>query len=454
MKAIVTGGTGFVGRRLVEDLVRSGHDVTVLARDPDRAAARLPAKCRVVRWDAREDVEPQVLRGADAVVHLAGEGVLDARWTERRKAQILESRTRSAASLVRAIETVKKPDRPRVFVSASAIGWYGNRGDERLDEKSAPGAGFLADVCRAWEEAIAPAGALGVRTVSVRIGIVLGRGGGALEAMLLPFRLGLGGRLGSGRQWMSWIHLDDLVALIRLAIEDDRVCGPLNGVAPRPARNAAFTATLARVLGRPALFPVPAAALQVLLGEMGSVLLDSQRVRPRAAQQLGFSFRFPTLRKALADLSADPSREIVAEQWVAQPPERVFPFFSDPANLEKITPPFLHFRVLGATTEKAADGTLIDYALSLHGLPMRWRSRIEEWVPNRRFVDVQLRGPYRLWHHTHEFEPVDGGTLIRDRVRYELPLGVLGDLAAGWLVRRDLDSIFDFRRRKIEEVFR
>lgn len=453
MNVVVTGGTGFVGRRLVEDLVRSGHGVTVLARDPDRAAPRLPAKCRTVRWDARNDVDPQVLRGADAVVHLAGEGVLDARWTSTRKAQILESRTRSAQSLVAAMGRLKKAERPRVFVSASAIGWYGDRGDERLDESSPAGTGFLAEVCRAWEEALLPARPLGVRTVSVRIGIVLGRGGGALDAMLLPFRLGLGGRLASGKQWMSWIHIDDLVSLIRRAIEDERISGPLNGVAPRPARNAAFTAALASVLGRPALFPVPAAALQLVLGEMGSVLLHSQRVRPRVAQELGFFFRFPTLRKALADLCGDPGHEIVAEQWVAQPPERVFSFFSDPANLEKITPTFLHFRVLSASTPRPAEGTLIDYALSLHGLPMRWRSRIEEWVPNRKFVDVQLRGPYRLWHHTHEFEPLDGGTLIRDRVRYQLPFGALGDVFGGFLVRRDLDAIFDFRRRRIQELF-
>ena len=240
--------------------------------------------------------------------------------------------------------------------------------------------------------------------------------------------------------------------MLRHVVENPRAAGPVNGVAPEPVTNATFTAELGHVLRRPAVLPVPAMALRALFGEMSSVLLASQRVEPTAAPQLGYSFQFPTLRRALDDLCADPSHELIVEQKLPHSPEEVFPFFSDPANLEKITPPFLRFRILGTTTPRVGNGTLINYALRLHGVPLRWQSRIELWKLNHMFVDVQTRGPYALWHHTHEFEPADAGTVIRDHVRYRLPFGALGNLLAGWMVRRDLEAVFDFRRQRIQEI--
>jgi uncharacterized protein (TIGR01777 family) len=452
MKIVVAGATGFVGTPLVRDLLAAGHSVTALSRDVGRAARRLPARCRVLGWDAARPLEPSALRGADAVVHLAGEGIADTRWSAARKRAIRASRVDTSAALVHALGQLRTSERPRVLVSASAIGWYGDQGDTLLDERSAPGTGFLADVCSDWEQAVFKAQALGVRTVAVRIGVVLGRDGGALVPLLPLFRLGLGGRVGSGRQWFSWIHLQDLVGLLRYVVEHPDAAGPINGVAPEPVTNATFTAELGRALRRPTLFPVPAAALRVAFGAMSAVLLGSQRVQPQAAQRLGFAFRHPTLRSALEDLCADLSHELIVEQPLARRPEEVFPFFSDLANLERITPAFLRFRVLGTTTAPIGKGTLINYALRLHGIPLRWQSRIESWAPNRLFVDVQTRGPYALWHHTHEFEPDDGGTIIRDRVRYRLPFGALGDWLGGGLVRRDLAAIFDFRRQRIQEL--
>jgi len=452
MNVVVTGATGFVGTPLVRALLAAGHAVTALSRDVARAARRLPARCHVVAWNPAGALDPATLRGADALVHLAGEGIADARWTPARKNAIRASRVNTSIAMVRALGQLDATERPRVLVSASAIGWYGDRGDTPLDEHSSPGTGFLADVCRDWERAVFDAQALGVRTVALRIGVVLGRDGGALQSLLPLFRLGLGGRVGSGQQWFSWIHLHDLVALLRYVLENQNATGPINGVAPEPVTNATFTAELGRAVHRPALFPVPAAVLRAVFGEMSAVLLASQRVQPRCAQQLGFVFRFPTLRSAIEELCADPSHELFVEQRLARRPEEVFPFFSDPGNLEKITPAFLRFKLLGTTTPQIGNGTLISYALRLHSIPLRWQSRIESWTPNRMFVDVQTRGPYTLWHHTHEFEPDDGGTLIRDRVRYRLPFGALGDVIAGWLVRRDLDAIFDFRRRRIEEL--
>jgi len=452
MKVVVTGATGFVGPPLVRDLLAAEHAVTALSRDAARAVRRLPARCRVLTWDAAGPLDPGALRGADAVVHLAGDGIADARWSAARKRAIRGSRVDTSAALVHAIGQLAATERPRVLVSASAIGWYGDRGDAALDENSAGGTGFLAEVCRDWEQAVFTARALNVRTVAVRIGVVLGRDGGALTPLLPLFRLGLGGRVGSGRQWFSWIHLQDLVGLLRYVVEHPDASGPINGVAPEPVTNATFTAELGRALRRPALFPVPAAALRVAFGEMSTLLLASQRVHPHAAQRLGFAFRYPTVRSALEDLCADLNHELIVEQRLTRSPEEIFPFFSDPANLEQITPAFLRFRVLGTTTAEVGNGTLINYALRLHGIPLRWQSRIESWGPPRVFVDAQTRGPYKLWHHTHEFEPDDGGTIIRDRVRYRLPFGALGDWIGGGLVRRDLEAIFDLRRRRIPEV--
>lgn len=452
MKIAVTGATGFIGGRLVRRLLAAGHAVTAWSRDPERARMTLPALCAVARWDP-EVVDGALLEGVDCLVHLAGESVAGGRWTEQRKRAIRSSRIESTRAIAAAIGRMPAAARPSALVCASAIGYYGDRGEEQLDESSPAGSGFLAEVCRDWEREAAAVEGLGVRRASVRIGVVLGPEGGALAAMLPLFRLGLGGRMGHGRQWMSWIHVDDVVGLLAHAVEHPEVRGPVNAVAPAPVRNRDFTRALAHALGRPALFPVPAIALRLLAGEMSEVLLASQRVVPAAAERVGFSFAHPELGAALAPLCADPTHVVEREQLVRRPRDQVFPFFSDARNLERITPDFLHFRIAGMSTPQVGPGTLIDYRLRLHGLPVGWRTRIEEWRPEERFVDVQLRGPYSLWHHTHEFEPVPEGTIVRDRIRYRLPFGALGDLLAGSFVARDVDKIFFYRRVRIDELF-
>ena len=454
MIVAITGATGFVGTRLTAHLLAAGHEVVALTRSPERAERELPVRCRVAAWDPEHGrVDPGALDGVDAVVNLAGAGVADGRWTARRKEAIRRSRVDATRLLVDTIAALPSPRRPRVLVSASAIGFYGDRGDEMLTEESAGGTGFLAEVCRGWEDAAVGAEAHGVRTVRMRIGVVLGRDGGALARMLPPFRLGLGGRIGSGNQWMSWIHVDDLVALVAFALERQDVRGVVNAVAPSPVTNAELSATLGRVLGRPAIVPVPSVALRVALGEMAEVLLAGQRVVPSAAQALGFRFGHPELGGALVDVTADPATTLFREQWVPRPPEEVFPFFADAHNLERITPPFLKFRILKVSTPVLQNGTRIDYQLSLHGVPVRWQSLIRDWNPDRSFVDSQTRGPYRRWDHTHEFEPHRGGTILRDRVQYELPLGALGSVVAGSFVARDLETIFAYRRSVVREIF-
>ena len=452
MHVVVTGATGFVGRPLVRSLLARGDSVTVLTREPGRAAERLSAGCAVAPWRDDTGVEPAVLRDAGAVVHLAGAGIADHRWTDGYKRTIRESRVATTRSLVTAIGALPSAARPRTLVSASGVGFYGDRGDETLDESSAPGTGFLPEVCIAWEKEAFAAVDLGVRAVALRTGVVLDPHGGALAKMLTPFRLGVGGRVGSGRQWMSWITLDDLVALYVFALDRPELSGPVNAVAPTPVTNAEFTRALGHALGRPTVLPAPAIALRAALGEMAGLLLEGQRVLPTRARAAGFGFRHPELSGAFAAHLADLDQQLVREQFVPKPPEEVFRFFSDPANLEALTPDFLHFHVLAASTPKLQSGTTIDYRLSLRGVPVRWRSIIEQWLPSRRFVDRQVKGPYRTWVHTHEFEPRAGGTLVRDHVRYALPFGPLGNVVAGGYVARDLERIFAYRRARLREL--
>lgn len=292
----ISGASGFVGRSLLKVLGEAGHTLHVLSR---HSGTNLPGGVKLSVWDPMKGPPPrESLEGADAVVHLAGEPVAQ-RWTAAVKQRIRDSRVLGTRHLVEALAAL--PRRPGALVCASAVGYYGSRGEELLDESAPPGSGFLPEICKAWEREALAAEALGVRVALIRVGLVLGRRGGALQRMLLPFRLGVGGRLGSGNQWMPWIHLGDLVDLFRLAVEHP-VSGPFNGVSPQPVRNTEFTRELARALHRPALFPVPALALRVLYGEMAGALFESQRLAPRAAEAAGFRFRFPELGLALTDL--------------------------------------------------------------------------------------------------------------------------------------------------------
>lgn len=286
---VVSGASGLVGTRLARELARRGRRVRRLVR-------REPTGPDEIDW--RQNPSPAELAGAAAVVHLAGENIASGRWTDARKRRIVESRVAGTRSIVESVRAASPP--PRVWVQASAIGYYGDRGDERLDESSPPGSGFLADTCRAWEEASSDLPDA-TRSVVLRLGLVLSSEGGALARMLPVFRLGLGGRLGPGTQFMSWIRLDDLIDVIVRAIDDSTFSGAINAVAPEPVRNLEFTRTLAATLGRPAIFAVPRVAISLALGEMGrELLLTSARVVPRRLADLGHRCATPDLAGALA----------------------------------------------------------------------------------------------------------------------------------------------------------
>jgi uncharacterized protein (TIGR01777 family) len=301
MTTLLSGATGTIGHRLAVKL----DDPRVLARSPKRVLAAV-GRVPTFEWNSDIEVPPEAMEEVDAVVHLAGERVAEGRWTDEKRALILESRVRGTRRIVEAI-AVATP-RPRLLIVASAVGFYGSRGDELLDEKSAPGEGFLADVCRAWEAEAAAATTLGVRVVLARFGHVLAPEAGILARMLPMFGFGLGGPLGSGAQWMPWIHVADVVGLLLHAFEHTEIEGPMNVCAPEAVTNREFARELGRVLNRPAFLPVPASAIRLAFGDLASMILASERVVPAVALRTGYAFRFDSLDAALRDLTR-PTRE-------------------------------------------------------------------------------------------------------------------------------------------------
>jgi len=292
-RILVSGVSGPIGAALLPSLKTGGYDVVRLVRGPATGEGQ-------ISWDPAKPISPDAVSGFDAVIHLAGESIVG-RWTAAKKTKIRDSRVVGTGNLAQALAQAKA--KPQVFVSSSAIGYYGNRGDEVLREQSTPGTGFLPEVCREWESATQAAADAGIRTAQLRTGVVLTPKGGALGKMLTPFKMGVGGNIGNGRQWMSWIDVQDMVGAIHHILKTDLVQGPVNMVAPKPVTNAEFTRTLASVLSRPAIFPMPAFAVKLVFGEMGeTVLLGSQRVEPGQLVTSGYPFRFSDLRASLENL--------------------------------------------------------------------------------------------------------------------------------------------------------
>lgn len=468
MRVFVTGATGFVGRALALRLRRDGHQVVAWVRSEARARQLLGAETELVRASDDDGAMAAALRGCDAVVHLAGESVVGKRWTDAYQRALVDSRVALTERVVRAMAAAERG--PRVLLSASAVGYYGgNGGDTPLDEASPRGDGFLAELCEGWERAAQGAAQQGIRVAILRIGIVLGAGGGALEKMVPVFRAGLGGPLGLGRQFMPWIHIEDLVEMFAAALTDARWSGVFNAVGPAPVSNAEFSRALGRVLHRPAFLPAPTPILRLVFGRAAAAILAGQNARPARALALGFRFKHPDLRGALedilrdakgleigpADRSAWPDHEYVRsrkptrllrQQTVLHAPlHEVFPFFSSAENLNAVTPPEL---TLDIQTPRPIDmhvGAQIDYRLRVGPFPMRWRTIIESWTPERVFIDAQHVGPYRAWWHEHHFVARGDETVMEDRVYFAQPFGVLGRLA-GWLfVEPMLRRIFSYR---------
>jgi len=450
MRIVVTGATGLIGRNLVAKLVANGDSVAVLTRNSSKATTVFPPDVDIYQWDYNSDSFPlESLNASDAIVHLIGEPI-KGRWTQSKKLQILQSRVDSTKSLVTALTTMNNP--PLKVIMASAVGYYGDRGDEELTDSSIRGEGFLADVSEAWENASHPLTNAGISVIPLRLGLVLSSQGGALKELLLPWSLGLGTKIGDGSQWWPWIHIEDVVGLIDYALKGHIANGPINAVAPESVTQLQFAKELARVLHRPQILRVPKPILRSLLGEVSWELTASRRA---INTETGYIYRYPALKLALQNLLSDREskrngmRRYQTEMWVDAPIDKVFAFFSDPANLEQITPPWLKFKMLPTERLSIGRGTIIDYRLRLHGIPITWKSEITEWNPPNNFIDVQKKGPYRYWAHTHEFIESGTGTFVRDSVDYKVPGGYLVDRL---LVRKDIERIFTYRKSKLREL--
>lgn len=453
MRILMTGATGLVGQKLGIKLTQKGYDLTVVTRRRSTADTQCPFPCSVIEADlSRTPLDLSDHPPFDGVINLMGEPIADGFWTAQKKERLRTSRVAATENLVKSFAA--KP--PRFVLSASAIGIYGDQGDSELSESSSLGTDFLAKLCQDWESAALAFKSPQTRVIIPRIGLVLDRQGGLLGELEPLFRAGLGGPLGSGDQWMSPIHIDDLIQSFLFAIENETIQGSFNAVGPASLRNKDFTRELAKILHRPAFVPAPRLALSLAFQEKASLLLNSQRVLPSHLLKWGFQFKAKTFSEGLAiEFPAQERHEDVFQsyQYIPRPPAELFPFFADANNLETITPPNLNFKILSVTTPNIQQGTLIDYSLRLHGFPIHWRTLIDCWAPPHQFVDQQLKGPYSLWHHTHSFEPLGSGTLMTDRVRFKLPLGFIGWLFGHHLVRKEVAGIFAFRHQKIRQLF-
>lgn len=477
MHVFLTGSTGLIGRTLVLRLLRDGHRLTAWVRSAAKARAVLGGEVELIEAATPNAAVLRVMCEADAVIHLAGAGVFDGRWTRNRKRELVDSRVGLTRLLVDGLRESGK--RPSVFISASGVGYYGDAPIGAVDERSPAGNDFLAELCVGWEREALKAESLGVRVALIRTGVVLDPGGGALAKLMLPIRAGIGGKLGSGHQPMPWIHMADTVEIYARALTDSHMSGPYNAVAPHPVSNENFTRALGKLLARPTFIPVPGFALRALLGQSASVVLGGQNAVPRRLLAEGFSFAYPRLGVALDELmhrsnaalrrihKAHPLPEssylrkrgadyLLTQRTVINAPlSEVFPFFSDATNLGAITPPQMSFRIT-EQPDRLGEGAEIHYALRLGVVPLTWRTRIEQWAPGERFVDAQLEGPYRSWWHEHTFvaDPTNPGrTIMTDRVYYRVPLGVLGRLVHPLLVAPRLREIFHYRDRAIAYRF-
>jgi uncharacterized protein len=446
MNILLTGGTGLLGKKIGQLLVKNGHSVFAVTRNVEKAKLVAPYPAQWIACDLEKSTFtiPVGIK-LDGVIHLAGESVGEGSWSKEQKERILSSRTKGTKNLLASLNLTSL----NFFVSASAIGYYGPS-DTSAVEDSPQGSNFLSEVTQSWENEIHKVPA-SVRTCVFRIGVVLSTEGGALPKMLFPAQIFASSALGSGRQWMSWIHIEDVARAFVSAAEEANYRGTYNLVAPEPVQQIEMARAIAQTIGAFMGPPVPRFMLKLLLGEQASLALDSYNVSSKKLQNQ-FTFMFPNLTMALKNLLSGWGSGIAVkkfEQYFDYPQERVFTFFSKTENLEKITPDTLNFKIKNQSTESIEEGTLINYSLKVHGFPIHWRTRIDNWEPPLEFTDLQLKGPYTRWHHTHTFEPLANGTLMTDIVEYKLPMGLLGRMAAQAFVDNDIENIFKYRREVV-----
>jgi uncharacterized protein (TIGR01777 family) len=465
MKILMTEATELIGKEIGKKFVAEGHKLVVITQNQRDAKEQLPFPCTIYEWNINQEEFPQEsLQDVEAIIHLGRGNIANKRCSKSQKKEIFKSHAIGTSKLVAAVNNYQnsQPQRPKIkFIAASSIGIYGTSGSTEFSEASDTGSDLLAQACKEQESTLLDLNET-IHPIILRMGIVLARHGGILESILTPFTLGVGGQFGSGKQTMSWIHLDDAVNafifflnrnLSEKLIEKTEI---YNIVSPSSVTNLEFCRELASTLGEKLFLPIPTIFFKFFCGENTKLLLGGGDVSCLKLKQTGFKFKFAELKLAVDDLLApfkNGDKEILAEQWVPHSPESIFPFFSDEKNLEKLTPVFLNFKVLNKSTPTMQQGTLIDYRLSIHHIPCHWRTLIESWTPNVQFVDTQIKGPYQKWHHTHYFIPFAGGTLMRDVVHYRIPLGKMGIIFALNKIRKDINIIFSYRRKMICDLF-
>jgi len=447
MNILLTGATGYVAQFIGKKLVHKGHKLFGVTRNPESSREKMSFPCQLVTLE-----EVKKLKNIDAVINLAGASVAGGRWSKAYKKELRESRV----GLTKALLSNLDQSSLKSVVSASAIGYYADGASEEITEESEKHDGFIGNLCDDWEKAAFEN--TSVRVVSFRIGVVLGHLSAALLKMSTLFKSGAGAQLSDGKQFMSFIHVEDLSNMFVEAIENNKFDGIYNAVSPEPVTNKAFTKMLAKKLGVCLLSPpVPAFALKTLYGEMAQVLLRSHKIVPkRLVDEFNYDFKFKTIDSALEESITKlktGEREVFKEIWINKNLEESFEFFKNEKNLEVLTPDFLNFRVEKKSTKEIQSETLIDYKLKLNGIPFSWRSKILDWNPPHLFTDTQVKGPYSKWHHTHKFESLGSGTLLTDHVIYKVPAGLVGRLAAGWKVAGDVRKIFTYRTNKVLELF-
>ena len=475
VKVFVTGATGFIGRALVLRLRRDGHHVLAWVRSMRRARTLLGHEADLVDAGGGPDAMHKALSGCDAIINLAGASVAEGRWTRARKQEIADSRVQLTRDIVSTLGRL--PQGPRIFISASAVGYYGCHLKQAVDERAQPGNDFLAQVCVQWEAAASAAEALGVRVARMRFGVVLGHEAGALSKLLPLFDRGLGGQLGNGKQFMPWVHLHDVAEILTTALTDSNMQGAYNVVAPTPADNQTFTQTLARWRDTKPFLPVPIVALRLVLGEAATAVVANQQVIPQRLQQAGYVFKYPTLEGAMGQLfnaqtvviaprnssmpgpleiagdayvsRRKPDTLLRAHEIVPQPLNAVFAFFCRPENLGLLTPLDMALQIDGEIPAVVQVETVLNYTLRVLGIPLRWRTRIAVWRTEQVFVDSQERGPYRAWWHEHHFHPHVAGTHMEDRVFYAVGKGPLGPMAQVLTVKKQLERVFRHRASAI-----
>lgn len=445
---VVTGASGLVGRNTIHALLKGGHEVRALVRKPEQFLD-LPAK-NIFAWNDSQKAPAEVFKNTDAVIHLAGENVSDGRWTKERKERIESSRVIGTRHILQAIAELSEKERPKVFVAAAGIGYYGLHVENESVESDSVGEDFLAQVCLKWEKEIFTAEALKLRTVCMRFGLILSADGGLLSKMGPEI-------LGNGKQWMSWIHIEDVVGFIQQAAEKPEIKGVFNLVAPNPVTQKELAQQLILQLGYPTSFPVPKLALQLALGELSEIVLASQKVKPKALIDIKFKFRYSYLAEALKDIYHGRhylDGRLKVAQFVPHKRHEVFSFFAKAENLEQLTPPWLQFHVEKKSSEEIKKGSLIEYRLKIRGVPVKWKTLISQWSPEQSFVDEQLSGPYKKWHHTHEFFEVRGGTLLTDVIIFRVPGHIFGKTLLSSWVRNDVQTIFSYRQKVIAQLYK